>query len=74
MNLYFLEYNYPGRLTGVTKRRSYFYRPEHVEDRELWNLVKTGQEVKTLDDVETGDELDQLRKMKKKSDAMSKYR
>ena len=55
MNLYFLEYNFFGKWTGITKRRSFFYRPEFVADRELWNQIKTGNEIMTFDDVETGD-------------------
>lgn len=32
INLYQLEYSYKSTFANLTKRRSYFYRPEHIED------------------------------------------
>ena len=36
MNLYQLEYAYESKWAGITKRRSFFYRPEKIENRDLW--------------------------------------
>lgn len=61
MNLFFLEYNFAGKFTGLTKKRSFFYRPEFVADRDLWNQIKAGKEIMTLEEVESSEELDKLR-------------
>jgi len=74
MNLYFLEYAFHGRLTGLTKKRTFFYRPEFVANRDLWKEIKTGNEILTFADVETGEQLDELRQMKKKSPALKRYK
>ena len=74
MNIYQLEYNFKGALTGITKRRSYFYRPEHIENRDLWSEIKNGRAVLTLEDVHSGEELDLLRKAQTQSKAKLKYR
>lgn len=36
MNLFQLEYAYESKWAGITKRRSFFYRPEKIENRDLW--------------------------------------
>jgi hypothetical protein len=32
LNLYHLEYAYKSNIAGITKRRSFFYRPEFISD------------------------------------------
>jgi len=51
-------------MTGITKRRSYFYKPEVVLNRELWEEVKNGREIMLFEDVESSDQLDALRSTK----------
>jgi hypothetical protein len=74
MNMYYLEYNFQGRITKNRKQRSYFYRPEHITNRELWDEIKKGNEVLTIADIKTSDELDLHRKMKKRAKTMAKYK
>ena len=74
MNLYYLEYNFRGRMTNLVKQRSFFYRPEFITNKELWNEIKQGKEVLTLQDIQSAEELDMLRKMKKRKSTLSKYR
>ena len=42
MNVYQLEYLKEG---NWDKKRSLFYRAEHIGDRELWQKIRTGNEV-----------------------------
>jgi hypothetical protein len=51
----------------LAKQRSYFYRPEFIANKELWNEVKIGNSVLTMEDIQSSEELDLLRKMNKKS-------
>jgi hypothetical protein len=48
MNIYYLEYNFKGRITQNTKQRSFFYRPEMITNRDLWEEIKDGNEVLTM--------------------------
>lgn len=52
LNIYQLEYSYKSIIASLTKRRSFFYRPEFIVDQQLWKVVRTGNEVET-DDVES---------------------
>ena len=55
MNLYQLEYAFESKWAGITKRRSYFYRPECIMNRELWQEIRVGNEVLTIgDELEAG--------------------
>jgi hypothetical protein len=74
MNMYYLEYNFQGRITKNRKQRSYFYRPEHITNRDLWDEIKKGNEVLTMADIKTSDELDLHRQMKKRAKTMAKYK
>ena len=65
MNIYQLEYRFLGKYTGLTKGRSFFYRPQHIVNPELWNEIKSGKEIITMKDIKTAQELDQLRLAKK---------
>ena len=74
MNLYYLEYNFRGRVTQLVKQRSFFYRPEFIINRDLWSEIKQGKEVLTLADMKSAEELDLHRKLKKRKSTLSKYR
>jgi len=74
MNMYYLEYNFRGRMTDLVKQRSFFYRPEFIVNKDLWNEIKNGREVMTMQDVETAEELDLLRQRRKKSKSVSRYK
>ena len=74
MNLFYLEYNFHGRITKNVKQRSYFYRPQNITNKELWDEVKKGNEVLTMADVKSADELDKLRRLKKRTNVMAKYK
>lgn len=50
MNVYQLEYKYRSVLTGLEKRRSFFYRPEYIADNTLWRAVRTGNEIINVTD------------------------
>ena len=65
MNIFQLEYTFPGKVTQLTKQRSFFYRPEHIENQELWNEIKTGKTVLTVDDLGSASDLEVHRKMQK---------
>lgn len=67
MNVYQLEYNFQGRMTNLVKKRSYFYRPEHIVNQDLWNELKTGNEVLSMSDIQSAEELDLHRKLKSRS-------
>ena len=45
MNLYQLEYKHQSTVTGKVRSRSFFYRPEFIEDAVLWKAVRNGNEV-----------------------------
>jgi hypothetical protein len=66
-NIYQLEYTFGGRMTKLPKKRSYFYRPEHIANQELWNEVKVGNDVLTMEDIKSAQELEQYRQMRKGS-------
>lgn len=74
MNIYYLEYNFKGRITQNVKQRSFFYRPENITNRELWEELKKGNEVVTMADIKTSEELDLHRKMRKRAKTMAKYK
>ena len=75
MNLYQLEYNFKGKWTGQTKQRSFFYRPEHIADKELWTEIKLGNEILTEHNIENPKLLQKYKKRAaKKSVAMEAYR
>ena len=72
MQIYQLEYIKEGKWT---KRRSLFYRPEFIADPDLWQTIRKGNEVANIGSpVEINEEAEQLRRMKKKAEAKSKYR
>mmetsp|Transcript_32146 Transcript_32146/g.49160 ORF Transcript_32146/g.49160 Transcript_32146/m.49160 type:complete len:183 (-) Transcript_32146:13-561(-) len=74
MNLYQLEYAFQGRfMKRLTKRRSYFYRPEFISDRALWDDLKRGTSIKTLEDL-TEAEMHAYSTRTLKERAMAKYR
>jgi len=37
-------------MAGLTKRRSFFYRPEHIEDVALWKAIRTGNSITNIDE------------------------
>jgi hypothetical protein len=43
-------------------------------NKDLWDEVKMGNEVMTMGDVKTADELDMLRRSKKRTKVMAKYK
>ena len=53
MNIYQLEYRFLGKYTGLTKGRSFFYRPQHITNIELWNEIKRGKEILTMADIKS---------------------
>ena len=60
LNLFQLEYMKHGKMTGLEKRRSFFFRPlkENIPNADLWEEVRNGREIKTLDDMRSAQELD----------------
>ena len=74
MNLFYLEYNVYGAITKNLKKKSYFYRPQVILNKDLWDEIKQGNEVLTMGDIKSADELDLLRKMKKRTKVMAKYK
>jgi hypothetical protein len=74
MNMYYLEYNFHGKITKNVKQRSYFYRPQEVINKELWDEIKRGNEIITMADIKSADELDLHRKSKKRTKVMAKYK
>ena len=52
MRLYQLEYKYESATAGITKKRSFFYRPEYVVDGALWSTIRRGTDIKNDEDVE----------------------
>ena len=72
LNVYQLEYIKEGRWQ---KRRSLFYRPEFIADPEIWQRIRTGNEVPQIATEEAIDEeAEAIRRLKKKAEAKSKYR
>ena len=51
MNLYQLEYTHKSTITGKVRSRSFFYRPEYIEDAALWKAVRNGNEVMAEEDL-----------------------
>ena len=76
VNLFQLEYFYHGSITKIEKKRSFFFRPhsENIPNADLWKEIRSGNEIKTLDDIQSTQELEYHRKMKRKSSALSKYK
>ncbi len=72
MQIYQLEYIKEGKWT---KRRSLFYRPEYIGDNDLWQTIRKGNEVSPIaTDIEINEEAENIRRLKKKAEAKSKYR
>ena len=70
LNLFQLEYAYKSSWAKITKRRSFFYRPEEITDNALWRSVRTGCEI-DVPDVESDQvkqESDLRKRMQKKRD------
>lgn len=51
MRLYQLEYKYESSYAGITKRRSFFYRPEFLRDPVLWKAIRQGNDIATDEDL-----------------------
>lgn len=62
MNIYQLEYSYKSSWANLTKRRSFFYRPEFISDPELWKTIRTGTEIDAMENNEEQAAIE-LRKM-----------
>ncbi len=72
MKIYQLEYIKEGKWT---KRRSLFYRPQFIADPDLWQTIRKGNEVPHIGTpVEINEEAEQIKRLKKKVEAKSKYR
>ena len=80
MNLYQLEYNFKSNITGKTKHRSFFYRPEHIENDQLFKAVRNGNEIMVEDELEVpktkqvDTKQERLEKRVKKSKSRAMYR
>ena len=80
MNLYQLEYNFKSNVTGKTKHRSFFYRPEHIENDQLFKAVRNGNEIMVEDELEVpktkqvDTKQERLEKRVKKSKSRAMYR
>ena len=68
-------------MTGKTKHRSFFYRPEHIEDAALWKAVRNGNEIMVEDELEVpksknkvDTKQEMLEKRLKKEKSRSMYR
>ena len=72
MQVYQLEFIKDGKWT---KRRSLFYRPQFIADPDLWQTIRKGNEVPHIaTPIEINEEAEQLRRLKKKAEAKSRYR
>ena len=72
MQIYQLEFIKEGKWT---KRRSLFYRPQYIADADLWQTIRKGNEVAHIaTPIEVNEEAEQLKRLKKKAEAKSKYR
>ena len=71
LNIYQLEFIKEGKWN---KRRSLFYRPEFIADAEIWQKIRTGNEVAEIETVEVDEEAEMIRKLRKKAEAKNKYR
>lgn len=52
MNLYQLEYSYKSSWANLTKRRSFFYRPEYISNFDLWKAIRNGSEIDAVENDE----------------------
>jgi hypothetical protein len=52
MNLYQLEYSYKSSWANLTKRRSFFYRPEYISNVDLWKALRNGSEIDAVENDE----------------------
>ncbi|CDW72509.1 UNKNOWN [Stylonychia lemnae] len=72
MNLYQLEYIKPGKWT---KKRSFFYRPEYIADQDIWQKIRKGEELPDdLTHVPIDEEAEKFKKLKKKAEALKKFK
>ena len=55
--MYQLEYQYESSYAGITRRRSFFYRPEFIVDGALWKAVRQGNDISTGKDERKLDKL-----------------
>ena len=46
---------YSSSYSGLTKKRSFFYRPEYIADQVLWKAIRQGNDIKNDDDKSQGD-------------------
>jgi hypothetical protein len=74
MNLYQLEYSYKSSWANLTKRRSFFYRPEHISNVELWKALRNGSEIETIENDEAQAAHDLRKRMLKKASKLDSYR
>jgi hypothetical protein len=51
--MYAIQYAYESKWAKLTKTRSYFYRPEEIVNREMWEEVRKGNEVLLEEDAPT---------------------
>jgi len=51
MRVFHLEYTYKASYSGLTRSRSFFYRPEYVADAGLWKAIRLGNDIKTDEDL-----------------------
>ena len=51
MNVYQLEYTCKSAYTKLTRRKSFFYRPEFISNGAIWKAVRTGTDIKTDEDT-----------------------
>ena len=71
LNVYQLEYAYKSAWAGITKSRSFFYRPEYIVDPALWKAIRTGNEITNEDEGAVKEEQEKEKRLKR---AMQKYR
>lgn len=68
MRLFQLEYKYESSYSGITRRRSFFYRPEFIANQALWKAVRQGNDIASDEDVskdgqkKTKQELEEMRR------------
>ena len=62
LNVFQLEYSKAGGRWD--RRRSLFYRPEQISDREMWEVVRVGQEIDVVKPKSQGDQdLERIRQL-----------
>ena len=52
LRLYQLEYKYVSSYANITKKRSFFYRPEFIVDGALWKAIRQGNDISNDADIE----------------------